>query len=45
MDNLHRMIAQLQEQRQYPVNIKEVNTESIEIEPEENKTKGNKKHA
>ena len=44
MDNLHRMIAQLQEQRQYPVNIKE---ESIDIEPETiedySKSKSNKK--
>lgn len=47
MDNLHRMVAQLQEQRQYPVNIKEVNTESIDIEPEPiedySKSKSNKK--
>lgn len=47
MDNLHRMVAQLQEQRQYPINIKEVNTESIDIEPEPledySKSKSNKK--
>ena len=47
MDNLHRMVAQLQEQRQYPVNIKEVNTDVIDIEPEPledySKSKSNKK--
>lgn len=47
MDNLHRMIAQLQEQRQYPINIKEVNTDVIDIEPEPledySKSKSNKK--
>lgn len=43
MDNLHRMIAQIQEQRQYPVNIKEVNTDSIDIEPEKIEPKNKKR--
>ena len=45
VDNLHRMVAQLQEKQQYPLNIKEVNTDVIDIDPEqvEEKSYKNKK--
>ena len=34
IDNLHRMIANLQNQRQYPVNIEKVESEVIDVQPE-----------
>lgn len=47
IDNLHRMIANLQNQRQYPVNIERVEDDVIDIEPEPiesySKTKTTKK--
>jgi hypothetical protein len=45
IDNLHRMIANLQNQRQYPVNIEKVESEVIDVQPEpiEEKTYKTKK--
>ena len=44
IDNLHRMLANLQNQRQYPVNIDTVEADVIDIEPEpEQKYKSKKR--
>ena len=39
IDNLHRMIAKMQGQRNYPINIDTIEAESIEIENEQPDTK------
>ena len=43
IDNLHRMIANLQNQRQYPVNIDTIEADVIDIEPEPEKVYKSKK--
>ena len=43
VEGLYRMLAQIQENKQYPVTIKEVNTETIDIDTDENKSLKSKK--
>lgn len=39
VEGLYRMLAQIQQNQQYPVSIKEVNTETIDIDTDENENK------
>lgn len=43
IDNLHRMISKMQNERNYPINIDKVESESIEIENEQLESKNYKK--